>query len=1585
MNEEALKHAHSLFVKDGYNGSLEDYKSLISSNKEALDYSYDLFVRDGYKNSPSDFENLLGLKKKEASVQGSTPPSQQPQKPSQENGEFKSFSGGYKTEAKDLTSGTRPGTAYRKPVTKKIDVLKDGKKKPPLDWRAMAQEMKQQEVDLAPTPVDVTATAVSKPLEIQRQETQKFNAEQEQKRAEQERLSERMTAADQQTYNRQADYLGIKLQDPENKITPVDMRRMYDDAIKEAQSYIESVPDARNKAGINNVLKQIQALDAEPGQFDDRERLRRKSDLLTKLDQEYKTVENYAMQYWQRTNPGKYELYNNRLNEIRSYSDVPAYDVQGSGNLTSADKKFLDKFRAEAMSLKVNADKYIASKIIDNYDIKGMAKDLSMVDNELESVISEIKSKESAYKLDESKIVSQHRDYNTKVKDLNTALELESGKLMQYIDEDGTLKAGADQQAAQRQADIVRDLSQRAQVLKSQIPNIYDEQGRLIAPASSGPMKALYDKYNSLMEAKSKVYESYNVTPEVIDQLNSSLDGLDMAQKSLAYATKYSENISDKEMAKAMQDQKAREMQEGSAFDKAYWVATDISRGFTNMLAPIVQVPKFASDLMGADQEKGWTDYLYDFSEEVLNTVNDRTRISDEKSIPTWMRVVQDTAEGFGSAVGFGLGGMTTGGIAKGLNMSEKAVKAYQNAGVFSTAFLSSVNANYVEGMENGLSQEEAALASLVKSGMDASLELIVPDYKIFKEANRVNIYSAVKELGLVKGTKAWAPQYMKDLSNSYMGEFIEESAAEVGATGTGMLINLSVDKKVYDEEFKLDELLYTGLTGGNVGALMEGVRFGHKYKHPVIKSMQRDYAEMSPQDREAMLSNISQSDLMAMGELDKEGLTEIADGLNKLPGYSQMTDKDKDDVFSLVLSREQAKKAYKELGLSDTDNAKKEIASYDEQINSLFNRAESERQAVMDSRIKVTTELASSVYPEIAEVEEVMSKGEFADDKKVEAAVTGLNKIIDDIIERDDLSDEEKIQVAQVIEDRKNKIDSYEYRSKSEVSTATQSRPSGVVEKARAANERATKPIAAAASKQNPIPVALDGVKGRVQVSDSTIVDNTGDTIPEGFYVFIPDSQTGRGGRMGAVVIGSVEEIDNSSTFEGVENNPSWSPENNIVANITTPEGQTLSILDDDLSADVGIAQKEAQIGAAPQALFDVVFEEVTTELGITEKPYLKDDTKNQERIPSPERGGEAPIQAEPVQEGSAEEITPSGVVQEQVQVTEPEPITVTTAEPSSPFEYTKSRVIDLKNRAKTDPTLRRALNNLDKAAASFKKTFGSKVPVFVYDNQKQMLEDMEKRSGVKTESANGSILLSDDGEILGIFMNAESQDFTVGSHEFVHGVLSKLFEDNPEMYSQWRDSILRNFKDSDISRLNEWADREYDKDSAPEEFITQLTAELADANKQLQLPSTFLNAIKDLFNSVWELVTGRPLFSERAGDKDVVNFINDMARGLSSGQAINLKSATRIKARKGKPSKTKPRVSKSKVNERAESNMTQISKLNALSSVKGSPESVIAAKQMIDEVLSNNPELEFIMNNFDKIEKALVKEGKLKVNCEL
>ena len=63
MNE-ALQDAYNLFIKGGYNGTIEDFSALISTNPEALNDSFQLFAEGGYNGTSDDYIELIGLKKK---------------------------------------------------------------------------------------------------------------------------------------------------------------------------------------------------------------------------------------------------------------------------------------------------------------------------------------------------------------------------------------------------------------------------------------------------------------------------------------------------------------------------------------------------------------------------------------------------------------------------------------------------------------------------------------------------------------------------------------------------------------------------------------------------------------------------------------------------------------------------------------------------------------------------------------------------------------------------------------------------------------------------------------------------------------------------------------------------------------------------------------------------------------------------------------------------------------------------------------------------------------------------------------------------------------------------------------------------------------------------------------------------------------------------------------------------------------------------------------------------------------------------------------------------------------------------------
>ena len=64
MDEQALNDAYNLFTRQGYNGTIDQFKKLISTNTEALNDSYQIFRSEGYNGEIDNYKELIGLKKK---------------------------------------------------------------------------------------------------------------------------------------------------------------------------------------------------------------------------------------------------------------------------------------------------------------------------------------------------------------------------------------------------------------------------------------------------------------------------------------------------------------------------------------------------------------------------------------------------------------------------------------------------------------------------------------------------------------------------------------------------------------------------------------------------------------------------------------------------------------------------------------------------------------------------------------------------------------------------------------------------------------------------------------------------------------------------------------------------------------------------------------------------------------------------------------------------------------------------------------------------------------------------------------------------------------------------------------------------------------------------------------------------------------------------------------------------------------------------------------------------------------------------------------------------------------------------------
>lgn len=483
---------------------------------------------------------------------------------------------------------------------------------------------------------------------------------------------------------------------------------------------------------------------------------------------------------------------------------------------------------------------------------------------------------------------------------------------------------------------------------------------------------------------------------------------------------------------------------------------------------------------------------------------------------------------------------------------------------------------------------------------------------------------------------------------------------------------------------------------------------------------------------------------------------------------------------------------------------------------------------------------LASTIYPVIGEVEAQMDNGEFVSDEKSTEAQDKLYELLGDIDSREDLTPEQKKQMSAVIENRIQKIQDYDYRTRTETSTTTQSVAAGVSPKTQKSNERAKTPIRTVA--EEGVDVTYDGRPGRIELRD-------------GQYVFVPK-------KLGAVqarpiVIGEAAQVNADSRFAGVEN-PTQGP-NNSVANITLPNGSTLSILNDDLSIDVGLEIAKQEIGPAPQSLFDTVFEEIVTENKV-EVPYLRETKPVQEQAATTQQ--------------AKEEVTPEATQEAQPQQRKEE---------KKPYTGTDVEARQLKEKYKADSLKRRILDQAQRIASAL----GNNTQVYIYETTEEYNKAIAERLGEEQKQSTIGRFIYGDG-VSEIHIDLSKANERTLPHEAVHAVLYKAFGDNQKLFQQFKDKLKPILAKSTVEALENFANQDsyIAEGTTAEEFMAELGGAMTAAGTRI--PKNTLQKIAQLLNEFLSKITGGRFSPITTGE--VIDLFNSMADSFASGKTISI-----------------------------------------------------------------------------------------------
>ena len=901
------------------------------------------------------------------------------------------------------------------------------------------------------------------------------------------------------------------------------------------------------------------------------------------------------------------------------------------------------------------------------------------------------------------------------------------------------------------------DLQLKADLIDKQIKELGVTEGKVLSSSQQKKLNDLINQYGNIQQEFSKLSEDTRIDNNVISEMSNIQNKMSKVQKSII-------DIEDEDTVNAkIIKQYKEELEANKKAQEEFYNTKDsgvletagkgvamfgqkAASSFVDGIFSLYNVPKIAGEALGA-KGYGWTDKISEASENINSFVDLYSPQLESGNLTNFMSAMQSLGEGVGSVATFFTAGASVSRIGKALNLSQKSLNVANKAGQFAVASSLSTSQMYTEFLQNGFTPEEASRYALGAGIVMGMAEMIVPEDELIANELKGTFLSSIKsgattkeaiENGLQfigKKSALFAENMRKEGTEEFVGKLAESASKQVSEAGTG--------KKI-DGIWNVDDFTKAALGGAGTAGIIEIFKFGSEtgeFSNPFKENMVGYLAE----NYNDMIKKLSESNPEAYDQIaDRYGkLKEIYSGLKNIPAYNELSKADQDHVLAQAHTKQVILENIKQSGL-DKANFKDQLDAIEEDIFLTLNKPkqdavqERSTEEVLPSQQRETTEtggqpqgmgqgvqgeevtqeteaqrqeriakeaaagaaevvtglnipnaLAASVFPVVGEVEAQMEKGEFVNDEKSTEAQDKLYELLADIDSREDLTPEQKQQMSAVIENRIQKIQDYDYRTRTETRTTTQTVATGVSPKTQKQNERAAIPVRTVA--EEGVDVTYDGRRGKVELRD-------------GQYVFIPAKTGAVQGR--PVVIGEAAQINAGSRFAGVEN-PTKGP-NAVVANITLPNGSTLSVLNDDLSVDIGLEIAKQEVGLAPQALFDTVFDEVVTENKV-EVPYLRETKPAQEQAATTEQ----------VTEQATPQVTPQ--VTPQAQETEQE--VAPEEEAKVVEEASKNEGIKPKN--------------MQDLIGIYRKVFGLSFPKAVSAAMvsNRLIKQMAKRAGVTTE----------------------------------------------------------------------------------------------------------------------------------------------------------------------------------------------------------------------------------------------------------
>lgn len=232
------------------------------------------------------------------------------------------------------------------------------------------------------------------------------------------------------------------------------------------------------------------------------------------------------------------------------------------------------------------------------------------------------------------------------------------------------------------------------------------------------------------------------------------------------------------------------------------------------------------------------------------------------------------------------------------------------------------------------------------------------------------------------------------------------------------------------------------------------------------------------------------------------------------------------------------------------------------------------------------------------------------------------------------------------------------------------------------------------------------------------------------------------------------------------------------------------------------------------------------------------------------------------------------------------------TEAKPAAGVRAVKPKVFDaarkntLLAKFKNDSGKRALVSSIDRAANAIRQAYGN-VPIYVHETT----ADMEAATAITggatmARTGAGTFQYDADGNVIAVHVNLAKAGIDTAPHEFTHLILMDTFGDNPKLFKEFKDRIVKALSASRVAELEAFANQYTDENVKPEEFLAQLAGVMT-ANFE-KLTPTMAQKIMNLINEfISRLTKGKLIpFKANAQTKDLMDFFNTVSSSMATGK---------------------------------------------------------------------------------------------------